>query len=551
MSYRYLLIFIIVFASILLIGCKERSDTEKQLLQAEALIMEKPDSSIVILENIDTSLLERDKNKALYGLLLTMAQDKNWRDPTNDSIINFAVDYFRKKKDNDRLRKAVYYQGRVRFLKGDYSNALISFNVAKELAESENDYFYAGMACRGISDIYFKVSASADELNYSIKEYEFLKKTGIQPYVNYALNDLAYSYNNNGDYKKTIAICNELLDSALLYKDENLYYRALYLKAKSLYWNSRFTESEKLFQEILDSGKGKREDSVYFSLNLLALNKDNELKIIKDQITEKNDLLGSWSSYLYTKKAGNFKEALVYLENMKSLIDEGNKEKRSIDFSSSLSEYMELNHRLDKVEIIKARYKTGFIITVSTFFVALLILIIIIFFKRHKKIVEDKLKLLQELEFMLNKSFIEREKIKSQSWAKINEYVQTHVTVLDNLGNLTGRSINSQIQKNQLVKYVSSLLEEISKEGPGLKKFEDTANELYSDIYNDFKFDFPGLKPQDYHLFLFTVLGFSITSISLFLGEEKISAIYSRKKRLKKKINSLPNNIKEKYLKFM
>ena len=75
MSCRYQLIFIVVFVSFLLIGCKERSNTEKQLLQAEALIMEKPDSSLVILENIDTSLLERDKDKALYGLLQEVYPD--------------------------------------------------------------------------------------------------------------------------------------------------------------------------------------------------------------------------------------------------------------------------------------------------------------------------------------------------------------------------------------------------------------------------------------------------------------------------------------------
>ena len=285
MSCRYQLIFIVVFVSFLLIGCKERSNTEKQLLQAEALIMEKPDSSLVILENIDTSLLEKDKDKALYGLLLTMAQDKNWRDPTNDSIINFAVDYFTEKGENKYKILSNYYKGIVEYNNKSYTQALKSYFKAKELAEKEKDYFYAGMACRGISDIFLYTASKGDELTYAQMEYDNFKKSGKQPFIDYALLDLVRANHNNGNIDETLTLADEVIKAFKFNGDSNLYYGALRLKGSILNDKlNNFQEAEFIYEALCQSRYASIVDSLRLGLNYIDLDKKDRANEIISNI---------------------------------------------------------------------------------------------------------------------------------------------------------------------------------------------------------------------------------------------------------------------------
>lgn len=66
-----------------------------------------------------------------------------------------------------------------------------------------------------------------------------------------------------------------------------------------------------------------------------------------------------------------------------------------------------------------------------------------------------------------------------------------------------------------------------------------------------FRHDMPNLKVADYRLFLYSVLGFSTTAISLFLKVDKINSVYDRKKRLKIKIKQSESGRKDEYLQYL
>jgi hypothetical protein len=65
---------------------------------------------------------------------------------------------------------------------------------------------------------------------------------------------------------------------------------------------------------------------------------------------------------------------------------------------------------------------------------------------------------------------------------------------------------------------------------------------------SDFRRDLPGLKDDDYKLYLYSILGFSASTIELFLKESKVENVYNRKARLKNKINQLEQSKREMYL---
>lgn len=162
------LIVIVIFV-VTIFGCGRHSAGTERLDMAESLIWSAPDSAFTILETVSPDSLNTGEEKARYALLYTMAMDKNYLKPDNDSLIGSAVDYYSSKNNIPRLMVANFYRGRVQQHNGTYPQALLSFYEAKELAEKSDSSFWAGMACRGISDIYGENYNRAEELAFAQK----------------------------------------------------------------------------------------------------------------------------------------------------------------------------------------------------------------------------------------------------------------------------------------------------------------------------------------------------------------------------------------------
>lgn len=77
-----------------LMSCNDPKPITDTLHRAEALMNESPDSAWTLLNTISPDEMGQNRNRAFYALLYTQAQDKTYRDETNDSLINIAVDYY-------------------------------------------------------------------------------------------------------------------------------------------------------------------------------------------------------------------------------------------------------------------------------------------------------------------------------------------------------------------------------------------------------------------------------------------------------------------------
>jgi len=98
---------------------------------------------------------------------------------------------------------------------------------------------------------------------------------------------------------------------------------------------------------------------------------------------------------------------------------------------------------------------------------------------------------------------------------------------------------------------VIALIDQFNVDSTKFYVLEDLVNKGYNNIMSDLKTDLPNIKNIDYALFLYSILGFSISSISIFFKEDKISSIYDRKRRLKDKIKKLEPSKSERYLKLL
>ena len=172
---KYSSLISVLVAVLLLAGCYSDNKYISQLDAAEGLLYTAPDSALALLQEIDSRRLSRADN-ALYALLLSQARDKCYIDETNDSLINIAVEYY-KKDGNIRYRgMAYYYLSRVYENAGNYEEALQYSIQAEEALLRTDDYNMLALVYANRADIYQEQYRYKDAINLKHKAIEYYRK---------------------------------------------------------------------------------------------------------------------------------------------------------------------------------------------------------------------------------------------------------------------------------------------------------------------------------------------------------------------------------------
>ncbi len=131
--YLYFLVIVI------LCGCTDDTSLHQQLLQAESMIDEHPDSAYHIPDGMMYDAISNDEDRALYGLLLNEAEYKLYKPIDQDSLLWHSITYYNKVHDKERFAVACYYQGVICYDKDRKEDATKALKQAELLAEEMND----------------------------------------------------------------------------------------------------------------------------------------------------------------------------------------------------------------------------------------------------------------------------------------------------------------------------------------------------------------------------------------------------------------------------
>lgn len=99
----------------------------------------------------------------------------------------------------------------------------------------------------------------------------------------------------------------------------------------------------------------------------------------------------------------------------------------------------------------------------------------------------------------------------------------------------------------RILKEVKSIVDGLRADENVRRQLEQALNESSDGVINKLKADFPGMKQEDYMLFLFTASGFSTTTISTLLEKDK-PYVYNRLYRLKERLKQSGSAHKTLYL---
>ena len=194
-NYWLTLSFIICLAS-----CNSHSPHWEAISQVESYIEERPDSALVVLEQIDPSVLSGKEEKAKHALLYSMALDKNFVDKTDFEVLQPAIDYY---EDNgsatDKLR-TYYYQGRIYQNAGNDALAMKSFVNAISKGGTSNDLQTLAKVYYAQSKIYYSLYEWDNAMECIQKAATLYKDSGLYHYYTDCLILIINGYTIKEDY---------------------------------------------------------------------------------------------------------------------------------------------------------------------------------------------------------------------------------------------------------------------------------------------------------------------------------------------------------------
>lgn len=300
---------------ILLCGCGHRDEESwEKMLEADRIMEERPDYAMAVLQTIDTTLLKGKEERAKYGLLMSMALDKNYVDTTDFSVLQPAIDYYADNgSDNEKLR-TYYYQGRIYQNKNFEDDAIKSFLKALDFAKKASDTLTIARAYHAVGVNYKNIYSFEEAADCFLKSADLYTAKGRKEL---SLDCKLAALNSYGMAKNKVK-ADSLLDVCRKEKSY-CHYSDSDFKGYVITHTFNFGTLEdlkKLVEEYKDLSDFEGEDLLLMASAYCSLNQPEKAKTIVEQL-DSGKIEFPILKYLGVKKkiaetSGDYKSALEY-----------------------------------------------------------------------------------------------------------------------------------------------------------------------------------------------------------------------------------------------
>ena len=612
MKTKYILYLLLVWVAML--GCNDPKHITEPLHRAEALMNEDPDSAWAVLSTISPDEMGQNRNRALYALLYTQAQDKTYRDETNDSLISVAVDYYRDTDDVRRKFLSYYYKGRVHFNAKDYLSATTCYMEAEQLAKEVDDDYLVGLLYAELGRIYNIYYDYPKSLEAYQKAAECYERAGKIRHRNYMWLNQSLVYRNLNRFEESEKFLRKTLESAQEKGDNTLIKSCmgnlvlLYIEEK------RMQEAQELYV-ALESVAGINYGSASFMGKLAQMYASKDEYVEAMALLERGwacaeERMDSVNLYMSSSSllAKQGKNDLAYQELLKGVTLQNKEAKQTLQqpVLTAQRDYLSEKLEFEDYRIQVERLLRVFYILFFTILLSVVAFVLCRKLKKKKKVInelkqkkeqaeqrissllqqldDDKEKadrtikslkdeiaqiekgsneavnleaLVQKLEndSKRNSEIVTylREELKSQE-AEYRQYydrlVETFRTSMATMGEI--------MLDFEYIKAPNTFVENVIKQwkksyfvgSKALKNLEKLVNEYHDDAMSHFRKEVLFRNQEDYQLVCYLFAGVSIKVIAWLLSKSE-TGVYQWRIRLRDKIELSDFKHKELYLKLL
>lgn len=557
----------------LIIGCNR---VPSPLAEADLVIEDHPDSALAILREVDTVTLTKERDKALYGLLLTQAKVKKRFKDIDTTLAGSARRYFNLHPEKDYRLRANYYSAYRQYLDSCYNPSIVGAANSYLEAEDANDALWTARSAELIGAIFNACGLPQNAIKYNQIAVKHYNKAGKNLNSLFSESDLGINFAGSYKFEKADSVFKEVLrkNRSSSINDTNL---VCYVLRTYLYVNDflgRYAISDSIVNAFRQL-KNSYPSTFYSHLSIKESFNDNfekancYLDSAKEAINDRFDEESYYDAKLIYAKRGGFtnmeKEANDSLSEIKDRFIKSSKINPANTILTSVTEdFFSKKH-------VEQSNKNSQQILLAVILIILFLVAVVILFWQVKKTRNQLKEKDKRLQLHLKRLDIINELMNDKD-ATIDD-IQYR---LDSYKNETGLIINESKDKiknlSSLVKEEISIVKKLYEsfpefEGPNvniaqralllrkqvISNFNNETIELLincTDIINGglnskLKNACPNLSKIYIDIFSLLSLGFSSKSICCLLNQKR-STIDQRKRRLREIIVNSNINIEDK-----
>jgi len=170
------------------------------MMTADRLMETQPDSSLHILRRLPPAACSSGSNRALYGLLMVRALDKNMLPLKPDTLLDFSIGYYQAHGDNEHLATCYLFKGRMYKYALQYEMAMNYYLRALDAAEVKNDAALQGRINLDMGDICLSQKDYVLARSKYHTAYRSFVESKFQSQAFYALVNIGRTYYAEKDY---------------------------------------------------------------------------------------------------------------------------------------------------------------------------------------------------------------------------------------------------------------------------------------------------------------------------------------------------------------
>lgn len=547
MKCRIILVILIVLS---FTGCYNR-EQDYRLDEAEALLQNKPDSALTILQQFIPG--SQQEKQARYALLYSAALDKNHIKITNDSLIRKAWDYYEHHPKNLRNQcKTLYYWGCIKLRADDKAGALRIFLEIEKKLKDTNEPYYKGLLYNQIGEVYYA------QMNYN-RAYHYFRESrnNFRQSENLreeteATLDMAASAYHSKDIEKAMRLYSAALDLADEQKNDELAESSLTNLASLYVISGKKQIPRDLLQRIELSA---RKDTLYgyhtlVDVQLLKNRVDSAryyLKLAEAHTIDIRDMADLYyTAYRIEAQSKNFEKATDNIHRYIYLTD--SLTRSNMQFSAGM---VEREYFQEQSAFTEYRIKNRTILEISAIIIVILLSGVAWYIIRQRMRLQrertDHYLLLAEEANSEYKALTERMERQRNMESHLKGLVTSRFDIIDKLGKTYYERENTLSQQAAMFQEVKQIITDFSENNEMLQELELNVNTCHDNAMQKLRNDFPTMKETDIRLLCYIFVGFSPQVISLFM-KDTVANVYARKSRLKSRIKSAETANKDLFL---
>ena len=516
---------------------KSMSQYDKEIDQAEKMMLSNPDNALSMLDAIDASELKIDSLRAKYHFIKGYGHLKRNRSMIGDSLIVYAHDYYRGKDLVRDIRSGIVLAW-YKFWVGDTPGAMTMLDSLAGLPDMPDSLMTQTLRIR--------VMLGASEyqgqqlIPYAKKLHELETDSLRKIEANYMLLT-AYEY--AGETDSALYLLDQLVDYARNHNWGDKHFMFELERAQLLTEKSRSAESDALIEEIFrkagpDNGAA---DYLHFQYAINALNSGDITRAsrhlaLADSLAIKlrgddDTYFRSYSNLLHAiidfTQTGRIK--LMHINGLNNRQGERYNRMKASQWESERGALHQQNWALAlKAE---SEHKTVIILIISL--VTLLVLAgalwIIIIRRQRERENEERREALQKMVDEYRSAPATRE-------SEIADSSVLRSAMLKQLGIIKMVAETPTEQNREMLRKISSIDGKIDGELVDWGNVFGMIDNLYSGFYGKLHGKYGDiLSPKEEQIIVLMVAGFSTKEISVITGQTT-STVYVRKSSIRKKL---------------